>query len=67
MTNLSKMAQDAFNTILVVRRHPTAHTPLAEKKILERLNVPDYIACVLALEEHAKSSVRQVSAVTNDR
>lgn len=54
MSSLSPAATEAVRIILNLRKCPTTQTPIAERKILAKLSVQDYIDAVAALEDGGK-------------
>lgn len=51
---LSIDAKDALRLIQLIRKYPSSQSPQAEKKVLSKLSVNDYIACIAALEAGAR-------------
>ena len=49
-TALSNEAAQAFHTILRIRKHPAVQSLQAERKVLGRLHVNDYLTVIEALE-----------------
>lgn len=43
-------ARKAFHTIIRIRKHPAVQAPHAERKVLGRLHVDDYLSVIEALE-----------------
>jgi len=49
-TTMTAGAAAAYQTILKIRRHPSSQSGQAEKKVLSRLSVSEYMQVVDALE-----------------
>jgi hypothetical protein len=49
-TALSTDAKEALRLIQLIRKYPSSQSPQAEKKVLGKLSVNDYIAVIAALE-----------------
>jgi hypothetical protein len=53
-TVLSTDAQEALRLIQLIRKYPSSQSPQAEKKVLSKLSVNDYLSVIAALEGGAR-------------
>ena len=50
ITALSRDAKEALRLIQLIRKYPSSQSAQAEKKVLSKLNINDYLAVIAALE-----------------
>jgi hypothetical protein len=50
ITALSRDAKEALRLIQLIRKYPSSQSAQAEKKVLSKLNINDYITVIAALE-----------------
>jgi hypothetical protein len=50
ITALSRDAKEALRLIQLIRKYPSSQSAQAEKKVLSKLNINDYLTVIAALE-----------------